>query len=303
MTMDRKKLAKLLGGERNNGWVNFAGPGHSVSDRSLGIFIDPSAPDGFWVNSFADDPEDCRAYVKELLQKISGNGSICLSFDDQAAPHKKAEAHAGALAIWQEAQPIAATLACTYLAVRKCAPLASHSCPSDLRFHPTCPFAGQTAPALVALTRDAVTAEPRGIHRTALSDNGFSKRQMPDGLKPKMILGSALGAAVQLHSAGTCLGIAEGVETALSARKIFNVPTWAAMSAPGVRSFPLIQGISRLVVFADNDDAGLSAARACGLRYSRAGIDVEIRYPPVPGSDWNDFLQMEYSNGTEIQLC
>ena len=95
------------------------------------------------------------------------------------------------------------------------------------------------------------------------------------------------------------LGIAEGVETALSAHQIFKMPVWAVMSANGVRSFPLIHGISRLVVFADNDDAGLSAAHACGCRYSKAGVEVEIRYPPVPGSDWNDFLQMEYGHGTD----
>jgi putative DNA primase/helicase len=114
-----------------------------------------------------------------------------------------------------------------------------------------------------------------------------------------MIMGVAKGSAVKLFPFSKHLGVAEGIENALVANQLSKMPVWAALSADGVRSFPLIHGISRLIVFADNDDAGLSAARACGLRYSKAGIDVEIRYPPVPGSDWNDFLQMEYGNGTD----
>ena len=42
------------------------GPGHSAADRSLSIRIDPAAPDGFVVHSFADDdPIRCRNYVRE----------------------------------------------------------------------------------------------------------------------------------------------------------------------------------------------------------------------------------------------
>lgn len=42
------------------------GPGHGKDDRSLSVKNDPSNPEGFVVNSFAeDDPAACRDYVRE----------------------------------------------------------------------------------------------------------------------------------------------------------------------------------------------------------------------------------------------
>src|SRR6478672_11350087 len=44
------------------------GPNHGSKDRSLSVKIDPEAPDGFLVNSFAgDDPLVCKDYVREKL--------------------------------------------------------------------------------------------------------------------------------------------------------------------------------------------------------------------------------------------
>ena len=61
-----QQLARLLGGTVNSGQVLAPGPGHSAADRSLSIRIDPAAPDGFVVHSFADDdPIRCRDYVRE----------------------------------------------------------------------------------------------------------------------------------------------------------------------------------------------------------------------------------------------
>jgi 5S rRNA maturation endonuclease (ribonuclease M5) len=63
-----QKIAELLGGEVRGDHVYVPGPGHSVSDRSLSVLIDASAPDGFVINSFADDDAImCRDYVREKL--------------------------------------------------------------------------------------------------------------------------------------------------------------------------------------------------------------------------------------------
>jgi len=292
--INRKDLAKLLDADVYGLWLNIRGLGHSKSDRSLGIILDPASPDGFRVHSLAgDDKMACISYVKTLLHEIELKGSNCIGVDDEVGPEAKTKSKAHALAIWQQAQPIDGSPAAAYLASRKCAPLKGEPWPSDLRYHSECPFAREKAPALVALMRHALTGEPSGIQRIAVKDDGSGKREMPDGKPSKMMLGPAKSAAVCLHNAGSQLGLAEGVETALSARRVSKMPVWAAMSAGGIRDFPIIHGIKFLRIFADHDKAGLSAARMCKRRYEAAGIRVEILYPPEPQSDWNDFLLKE----------
>jgi putative DNA primase/helicase len=71
------KIAQLLGGEVSGGQVLCPGPGHSSIDRSLSVLLDPRAPDGFVVNSFAKDNEiECRDYVRAKvgLPAFKSNG-------------------------------------------------------------------------------------------------------------------------------------------------------------------------------------------------------------------------------------
>jgi hypothetical protein len=281
--MNSVQLAAKLGGKVNGDWINIRGPGHSSDDFSLGVCPNPHAPDGFVVHSLAgDSPSVCRAYVKAKL------GGLDLNDDVEISTKQKSSAFVPFL--WAEAQPIEGTPAAKYLGLRNCSPATGTPWPADLRSHPTCPFGAFKFPALMGLVRNVVTGEPVGIHRTALSDDGASKRMMPSGLPPRMVLGRASGAAIQLHQASFVLGLAEGIETALSAQKIFKVPVWAALSATGIRSFPVIHGVSRLFVFADNDGPGLAAARRCKRRYRDAGIETQIRHPSEYGTDWNDYL-------------
>ena len=277
--MTLRQLAKLLLGEVNGTWINFPGPGHSCSDRSLGLILHPNAPDGFWLSSFAgDDLYACRQHVRKLLAKVVDGVPLDIEPTPAAQWHPK-RWPANAQALWEVAQPIGGTLAGTSLSERKCAfPLEQADV---LRFHPHCPFGSNRFPAMIAIMRDILTDEPRGIHRTALADDGKGKRSMPDNLEPRMMLGSPKGAAIKLQPHNGHLGIAEGAETAMSASHVFGMPVWSVMSAPGIRAFPLIPGVTRLTIFADHDEAGLSAARICRRRYRAAGIECEVRYPPL----------------------
>jgi hypothetical protein len=144
---------------------------------------------------------------------------------------------------------------------------------------------------MVALLRDIVTHGPCGIHRTALLHDGGCKQNMPDGMDCKMMLGRAKRAAVMIAQAAERMGIAEGIETAISAQQIFEIPVWSVGSGHGIAQFPVLPGIRHLTIFADYDEAGLRAAEECYWRYKNAGVPIEVRHPSTLGTDWNDYLR------------
>lgn len=66
--MDVRIIARVMGGSVRSGAAIVPGPGHKPHDRSLRVFADPNAPDGFYVHSFAnDDPIQCRDYVRQKM--------------------------------------------------------------------------------------------------------------------------------------------------------------------------------------------------------------------------------------------
>jgi hypothetical protein len=107
MKINRKKLAKELGGDMNGKWINIPGPDHSKCDRSLGIRFDPSAPDGFGVNSLAgDNPAVCRKHVLKLLAKRTRGDAVEIELEETLSHDAERQKRiAWALLIWQEAQP------------------------------------------------------------------------------------------------------------------------------------------------------------------------------------------------------
>lgn len=294
-------IAARLHGDRNGPWINVAGPGHSNADRSLGILFDPNAPDRFRIRSLADDdPQECRAHVKKLLAAIDPGfavGQIDVVVLGAAAGAQQKTAPA--LKMWDDAKPIKGTPAETYLNGRGCPVTADKAQTDVLRFSAAGPFGPRAVvPTMIALMVDAVTGMPTGIHRTALRDDGKGKREVPDGGPSRKMLGRAKGSVVRLGHAAPRMGIAEGIETAMSASSIFKVPVWSALSANGVADFPIVNGIQFLSILADHDEAGISAARECARRYKKAGIEVEVRCPPKQGTDWNDYIR-EIASGCD----
>ena len=154
-----------------------------------------------------------------------------------------------------------------------------------IRFHHRCPREGGTLPAMVALMTEPLTGEFRGVHRTFLRSDGSGKANVD---KAKMMLGGAgIVQLLDLEDIGIGLGLAEGIETALSVIQAIGWgPVWAAGNAGSIRTFPYMRATT-LNIFSDGDGAGLNAARACSERWVAAGAEVLIHTPPV-GKDWND---------------
>jgi hypothetical protein len=85
------------------------------------------------------------------------------------------------------------------------------------------------------------------------------------------------------------LGVCEGLETGLSLLVMGQAPIWVCGSAWAVETFPVIDRISCLTVFADDDEAGIAAAREVERRWVRAGRECHVEVPN--GGDWNDVLR------------
>jgi putative DNA primase/helicase len=188
---------------------------------------------------------------------------------------------------WQEAGPAAGSLVEAYLASRGLSLPAG----APLRFHPRCQRGAgadaQHLPAMVALMTDPATGEACGVHRTFLRPDGSGKA---DGVA-KMMLGNA-GVVRLVPDAEVTLGLglAEGIETALSVTQGFGwSPVWAATSAGAIAGFPVLPGISDLTIFADADAAGVNAAQACAAQWREAGRCVAILRSPA--GDFNDLLK------------
>lgn len=203
----------------------------------------------------------------------------------RAAPNQASDHSHEIARILAGCQPLAGSLAETYLRSRRLTDPAS----ADLLFHPDLTdFETKRGWAgMVARVRNGAGELTGGIHRTYLLDDGSGKA--PSG---KKMLGPVAGSSVRLAPIGDDghLGVAEGIETALAARTIFGVPTWAALSADGLRRWEWPAGVRRVTIFADAGEAGVQAAAALAERLNAAGI-ANSTVTPLHGDDFNDDLR------------
>jgi hypothetical protein len=185
--------------------------------------------------------------------------------------------------LWTGAQPVAGTVAESYLRGR------GISCPlpETLRVDPQCWHASaKRFPALVALV---VGGAGFAVHRTYLRDDGSGKA---DVTPPKAMLGAVQGGAVRLSDCSGPLVVAEGIETALSLPSgLLHAPAtvWAALSTSGIRGLHLPDAPGRLTIAPDGDAAGRAAAQALATRAHGLGWQVSL-LPAPDGRDWNDIL-------------
>ena len=186
-------------------------------------------------------------------------------------------------AIWRRTKPLRGTVGQIYLEHRGCVLPPQDS---DLRFLPA---SDKYPPSLCARVTDAVTNAPLSLHFTRLARDGRGKAGTDCD---KMLLGGhrKKGGVIRLwpDEAVTCgLALAEGIESALAAAHL-HTPVWACVDAGNLGQFPVLAGIDALTIFADNDPAGLKAARECARRWADAGREARIRAPRAAGADAAD---------------
>lgn len=142
-------------------------------------------------------------------------------------------------------------------------------------------------PALVTAIRD-VHDELVTAHITYLTHDG---QKLPN-YEPRKILSGMTGregcAARIMHRETGMIGIAEGIETALSAAKLVGIPCWAALNSALLGKFEPPPEIDSLVIFADRDIGGLQAVAALTQRL-QGRVRFEIRTPRA--KDFNDVLR------------
>lgn len=132
------------------------------------------------------------------------------------------------------------------------------------------------------------------LHRTYLTQDG-RKADVPSPKKLTGTTGDMRGAAIRLAPPAFIegayrLGVAEGIETALAAAEGSRVPTWATVSASGMKSFQWPRTPHELYVFGDNDvnETGQRAARELERKANACGVCVHTLIPPIAGADWAD---------------
>src|SRR5262245_2757820 len=159
LSFTQREVARVLGGDHlGPDGVSAPGPGHSQHDRSLRIWLDASAPDGFRVHSFAgDDPIRCRDHVLKMLGLPPWRPGASAS--RRPKPHQIADPDAAqegriahARSIWRETVEMRGTVAEAYLNSRGLE--FEGDLTHVLRFHGGLHYNGRSVPALVALMRD-----------------------------------------------------------------------------------------------------------------------------------------------------
>lgn len=275
-------IAKALGGRRCGDEWSCRCPAHNDRNPSFSIRDGEDGKVLFYCHAGCSQ----ETLIAALQQRgLWAAGYMKWHFKKDNGTQKNAQI---ALELWESALPIKDSLAEKYLSGRNivCA------LPPTLRFSPRCYHTDSTAyfPAMIGKITN-YNGTFGGVHRTYLSHNGASKAPLE---KSKMMLGTCAGGAVHLASSGETLAVAEGIETALSIMQATSLPTWAALSAPGIErlSLPPLPLASEVIICADNDASGtgLRAAEKAAQRFLREGRYVKIAQPPRCGSDFNDVL-------------
>ena len=181
--------------------------------------------------------------------------------------------------LWESTRELSG-IAVAYLEHRHCVVPPVYG---DLRWHHALRHpSGYVGPALVGLITDANTNAPLSLHRTWITATGKADLKTP---RLPLANHTTRNGVIKLWPAedvNCVLGIAEGIETALSMAWCVQ-PVWATIDAGHLKAFPVLAGITEMYIAQDQDPAGIKATAECAARWTNAG-----RLVFVSGQQQND---------------
>ena len=223
--------------------------------------------------------------LPELLKEIAG----IVGLVEQDIPRKKQvkDPRIALKKVWGESISIPNTQAIEYLKNR-----GIHVMPENIKLHTGCweSDTRKNYPAMIARVQNA-EGKPISLHRTYLS--GYKKANIPSPKKLMPATESLKGSAIRLSEPLKTMGIAEGIETALSCIQMFLIPVWATISTAIMESWIPPEGVRQVFIFADFDAnfAGQKSAYKLANTLHSKGFDVDVKMPETKGYDFNDVLR------------
>lgn len=161
----------------------------------------------------------------------------------------------------------------------------------QLRYLGQTPLGPRGAVQFLPAMLGAVTTDSGiiAIHRTFLDS---AQARLAGFERPKRALGSLGSGAVRLaRPVQGRLGLAEGIESALSAMKLFGIPCWATLGNERFGLVSVPESVRELYLFIDNDAGGTLAKERARKAYVAPHRVIHSRAPASPGFDWNDELK------------
>jgi putative DNA primase/helicase len=188
--------------------------------------------------------------------------------------------------IWKRSKPVTAgSPAGKYLFAR---------CALEEPYPPQLREVSNGSPEMVAMVSDNA-GKPVTLHRTFLTPEGTKANGV--GRAARKLMPGALPDSIAIRLSGLelglpkILGVAEGIETALSVRHMFRVQCWSLINSVMMQKWNPPDGVEKVIIFGDNDKSftGQAAAYKLANRLS-AKLSVEVKIPDQVG-DWNDVHQ------------
>jgi putative DNA primase/helicase len=273
-------IARALGGRASRDGFLCRCPvpdhGKGNGDRNPSLLV-KDGDQAVLVKCFAGcDTRDVLAALRRRGLLNDDYGKLPRPTTPRSAVHKP---DPDALEIWRAAESGGGTIVETYLRSRAI----TLPVPPSLRCGTKRHLGRYLLPIMLAAVQRP-DSEIVAVHSTLLTTAGKKAAVAV----PRVTTGALGFGAVRLARCDDVLGLAEGIETALSALQLTGIPCWASPGGSRMQRVAIPDRVRELHIFADNDAPGRAAAeRAANAHSSRR---VVLRLAPEGAKDWNDYL-------------